>query len=334
MASQRKSKTKALKKFGRNIIAITSSMTTGPLNIDAGRVTKPDAPHHSPGQTVAFHHAGYDPSKFDTIMFRLTTSAKSMGGVCAAIVWMILAALVDVETLSSIRFSSERNRRPTCVASHQCFVGKEVWIHYWNSKDTLDLPCKFPITPSFDVWTVPRQTPSFWAQEGMSSMSERCSALKRVKSPTGLELSELCNKAVMMRDKLCVLSNAPANECERAYIVPNNKRQFRIQENMSRHFGIQAFPDTSHNILHPMNGLLLRADLHEAYMKGDSILVPVQKYWRVHFFDPESSLGKKFDQQPVSLSAEIPRTFLMVRIVMKAFELARGFLEQGEREGE
>jgi hypothetical protein len=84
------------------------------------------------------------------------------------------------------------------------------------------------------------------------------------------------------------------------------------------------------DIYHPMSGILLRADLRRRYEAGEFVFLPVGDYWVAHFFDPTSELAKQLDQKPVMLSQEIPKAYLLVRVAIAAFALAKDFIEQGE----
>jgi hypothetical protein len=85
------------------------------------------------------------------------------------------------------------------------------------------------------------------------------------------------------------------------------------------------------DIYHSMSGILLRADLRRVYEAGDFVFLPVGDYWVAHFFDPTSELGKKYDQKPINLSQEIPKMYLLIRVAIAAFALAKDFIEQGEK---
>jgi hypothetical protein len=73
---------------------------------------------------------------------------------------------------------------------------------------------------------------------------------------------------------------------------------------------------------------MLRTDLYAAYNNGEFVFLPLGSHWVAHFFDPTSRLGMEFDQKSIRLSREIPRTYMLVRVAIAAFELAKDFLEQ------
>jgi hypothetical protein len=58
---------------------------------------------------IAFRHAGYNSETMsNTVMFRLKGSAHYGGAMCAKIVWMTLACLVEPEALGKIGVSRKR----------------------------------------------------------------------------------------------------------------------------------------------------------------------------------------------------------------------------------
>jgi hypothetical protein len=311
-------------------------------HVNSHKNYEPATPSTPPGKpvkckTITFHHAGYDPELHNTIMFRLEGSRFYHGGVRASTVWMILWALLDTDTLLKLRFAHERGGPfLTVIPQTTCFIHSDYYIHSPNPDNPEDIFYQFPLVPSFECMEIAKPPPSFWVLHGDRSLLKTSSCLEKIKHPTGLELPILCNRAVLARDKCCVVSRIRTSvcRCDRAYLIPYNRRGVWTDSNLAIYMGDRAFQRPISNIIHPMNGITLRFDLHEAYNKGEFVFVPVGERWVAHFFDPTTLLGRQFDQKPVVLSREIPKIFYMVRIAIAAFELAKDFLEQGEEPAE
>jgi hypothetical protein len=282
-------------------------------------------------KTIAFHHAGYDPKQYNTVIFRLKGSKHYDGGVRASTVWMILWALLDTDTMLRLRFSHERGGAILTIIPQTTYLThSDYYLHSPTPDDPNDLLYQFPLVPTFEVMEMAKPPPSFWVLHGDKSMEKTRSGFEQVRHPTGRELPTLCNNAVLARDKACIISGARGYHCERAYLIPYNKRGFWTEEKLVTCLGDRALKGDISNMIHAMNGITIRKDLHEAYKNGAFVFLPVSEYWVAHFFDPTSQLGKEFDQKPVRLSQEIPKMFLIVRIAIAAFELAKQFLEQDE----
>ena len=277
---------------------------------------------------VAFHHAGYDPKSSNPVMFRLRGSKNYKGGVYAGTAMLILHTILDKEISQKVSYTLERGGRLFDLGYDSILNENDYYIHCPNPENPEDLLYQFPVVPGLSVWEYPRSAPLYWSLHGEKSVVKTRSTIDVVKHPTGLEWPKLCNKAVIGRDKHCVLSGAPASRCERAYLIPKRERYFYKSEMMSTYMGERSKRNNTIDIHHPMNGITLRLDLLQAYDVGDFVFVPVGEHWIAHFFDPTSPLGREYDQRPIKLSQEIPRPYLLVRVAIAAFALAKDFLEQ------
>lgn len=305
---------KGLKKLYRNLIKPASPSTGSPP---------------TRCKAIAFHHAGYDPETMsNTVMFRLKGSPHYGGAVCGKIVWMILACLVESEALGKIKFSRKRGGPLHYVEAGGMFTADEYYVHSPDPNDETNILYRFALIPSFDVWKIPPERLRLWSIYDKSSMKRSRSANVRRNMEADMELLELCNKAVVGRDKVCVLSGVAIRHNERAFVVPLERIDFWLSEGLDKQLGHRAFSSANSSILHPMNGVAMHRDLRDAYEKGQFVFLPVRDRWRAHFFDPESKIGKEFDQERAKISEEIPLAFLIVRIAMAAFDLAKDFIEQ------
>jgi hypothetical protein len=291
--------------------------------------TGPAHTTHVECKEIAFHHAGYDPDSQNTVISRLKGSVDYNGHVRAPIAWMILRNLVDIDTFQRLRFSCTRGKNLSDLIPDGHLKATNYYIHSPDPDNTDDVLYRFPLTPCFETWTHEERVPQSWFEDRNLSIFDKTSTLPKViRNTSGLELQRVCNKAVIKRDKNCILSNAAGTVCERAYLVPKNEQHVWMAEGMSTHIASSRFSDASWDIHHPLNGITLRPDLHRSYNNGDFVFLLLGNHWVAHFFDPMSPLGKVFDQKTIRLSKEIPRIYLMARLAIAAFALAKDFLEQ------
>lgn len=302
---------------------------------------------------IAFHHAGYDPKSFNTVMFRLKGSKHYDGGVMASLALLFFYLLIDDDTSKFLFLSRIRGGEPLNVRADTILWDSDLYLHCPNPDDPADKLWQFPLLPSFTMWQVPRSRPMHW-KDARKSMAKTNSNLQfsGLKTNADLDLMTFCNDAVSNRDWKCVLSGAYESKCERAYIVPLRLRNLWVTEKMGRWYGDKSFIrgantlltaaikstakrqrlkvpyDEATDMYHPMNGLYLRSDIAQAYDNGDFILIPEGARWIAHFFDPAHKLAYRFDHETVKISHEISRSLLLVRPAMVAFRHAYGFLNQ------
>ncbi|KAH5604272.1 hypothetical protein HBI45_110230 [Parastagonospora nodorum] len=302
---------------------------------------------------IAFHHAGYDPKSFNTVIFRLKGSKHYDGGVMASLAHLFFYLLTDDDTSKLLFISRTRGGHPLDLRATTILWDSDLYLHCPNPDDPTDKFWQYPLLPSFAMWQVPRGRPTRW-NDARKSMAKTQSNLKfsGLKTNADLDLITFCNDAVSNRDWKCILSGAYESKCERAYIVPLRLRNLWIAERMSKLFGDWSFTSGANTLLkaaiqstakrqrlnvpydeatdmhHPMNGIYLRSDLAKAYDNGDFILIPGKECWIAHFFDPTHDLAKRFDHETATISHEISRSLLLVRPAMVAFRHAYEFLNQ------
>jgi hypothetical protein len=183
----------------------------------------------------------------------------------------------------------------------------DYYIHSPDPDNTDDVLYHFPLIPCFQTWTHEGRATESWLDDKNLSIFERTSTLpKLIKNASSLELQRACDKTVVKRDKICILSGAAGTACERAYLVPKNEHRVWVAERMSRCLASRGFPNASWDIHHPLNGITLRTDVHKSYNNGEFVFLPLGNHWVAHFFDPMSPLGKVFDQKSIRLSRGFP----------------------------
>jgi hypothetical protein len=296
------------------------------------RVSKPEVKLSS--KTITFHHAGYDPEYHNTVIFRLRGCEQYSGGVRASTPWLLITMLVDHDTLDRLHFSTKRGGRAVRFNEAAHLIRSHYFIHCRDPDDGANILYQFPLIASFSFWSVPTQKPSIWEYRGHAGRETTHSVINAVYNREGLDFAARCNEAIVQRDRRCILSEEFPSSCHRAFLVPNEQRDFWRRERMAEYLGFR----TAQNVpLHPRNGILLRTDICRAYENGDFVFLPVDDHWVAHFFNPMSELARQrdkggllFDQKRIRLSEELPRHFLMVRVAITAFALARDFLEQDE----
>ncbi|KAF1919871.1 hypothetical protein BDU57DRAFT_527792 [Ampelomyces quisqualis] len=245
-----------------------------------------------------------------------------------------MAMLVETYTLQRLHFSIERGGRALRFDEAAHLTRSHYFIHCRDPDDPGNILHPFSLIPSFSLWSLPTEKPTIWSRRGHGGTENTRSVISEVSNREGLDLQKRCNEAVVLRDRRCILSEAFSPQCNRAFLIPNEERVFWRRERMTEYLGFRSAQNVPS---HPRNGIILRADLCRAYENGEFVFLPVDDHWVAHFFDPTSNLARqrstqdvRFDQKRIRLSEEIPRDFLLVRLAIAAFALARDFLEQQE----
>jgi hypothetical protein len=180
-------------------------------------------------------------------------------------------------------------------------------------------------------WEFPKLVPTFRVGSRHKSTIASHSYIRRDGPKGEKEWATRCEEATLERDRKCVLSGATTKGCGRAYLVPKGQRQLYRQEKLHRLMGHRALGRDKWNLHHAMNGITLQSDLLEVYNSGGFIIVPRGEHMVAHFFGPSTELGLKYDQQPIRLSSEIPKGYVLIQVAIAAFELAKDFIEQDEK---
>jgi hypothetical protein len=192
-------------------------------------VTQSDPPRDSEPMVIAFHHAGYPRGFPNTVILRLKGCVQLQGGVDATIAMIALQVVTGTVSDEGAFLSTTCTRRNVIrlrdcqkiYAGHGTVLRKpEYWFHVPDPDKPEDKHYRYPICPSFTMWS-PEALPWLWARGGGHSrviyreMSEKYCAST---------LAAQMSNAVIARDGLCVLSGEVGDLCERAYLIPPSKR--------------------------------------------------------------------------------------------------------------
>jgi hypothetical protein len=174
---------------------------------------------------IAFHHAGYKPDSFNTVMFSLRGSKRHSGGVRGSTLIMMLLVLIGQEALDSARFGLGRGTDFIHVHHDTILNKSNYYVHCGHPDDPSNLFYRYPLTPCFKLWTVPKVMIDLWTCDGRRSIVQTRSKVK-VHKPDEQQLRDACDIAVEARDRYCVLTGETAKYCERAFLTPTREARF------------------------------------------------------------------------------------------------------------
>jgi hypothetical protein len=202
--------------------------------------SKPKSADAKECKEIAFHHAGYDPDSHNTVMFRLKGSKSYTGGVRGSTVIMMLFILLGQEGLESLHFALRRGKDFIHVHRNTILKKSDYYVHRIDPDNPADLFYRYPLVPCFRLWTMPKIMIDLWTCDGRKSIVETRNQID-VHKPDEQQLRYSCDKAVIARDKRCVLTNWEAKYCDRAYLTPTSETEFWKEEKMGMHMGGKSF---------------------------------------------------------------------------------------------
>lgn len=128
------------------------------------------------------------------------------------------------------------------------------------------------------------------------------------------------------RDGSCRMSDSQMG-CDCAHICPQSEAEWFNKNAMWRYIrnlrksGAEAVDDTN-------NMLLLRADLHRGFDKGDFVFVPKKRSIVVHALQPYPETRLLYHNTEL-LRLSVPAEFLLTRLAYSLFPMIEGFLMAG-----